>query len=318
MRGRIGAGVLATLAGLVLLAVLAPRGVLPASLRAPSIAGRIAYVIGGNIWIWQGGPHQVTKTGHDASAVLSADGGRLAYVRNDDSFSDILTQASTGGDPTFLTDNRPSAETGSYQYVQQAVWALMPAWAPDGSRLAYVSDLGFDAPVLWIMAPDGENPHSLTTSPPNPPLEHPRWSPDGSAIAGTSMGSGKDEIWSLDLNSGVWNEVAAPADGAYDPAWSPDGAWIAWAQRTGKQTDIWIGPPDRSTPPVQLTQLGRARAPAFSPDGKQLAFVAELGGVFQIYIVDLTVASTGVTAGTPQQLTDGAGVDAASGISWSR
>ena len=264
----------ALIAGGALLAFGA-RNVRPAPLPAPNLSGRIAYAVAGNLWIWQGGAHRLTSTGHDGSPALSPDGQRIAYVRYDDSFSDILVQPITGGEPQFLTNNRPSAETGSPDYVQQALWALNPAWSPDGGRLAYVSDRGTDAPVLWLMGAGGDNPHSLTTTPPNPVLERPAWSPNGDAIAGTSLGSGKDEIWNLNLGSGQWNEVAAPPDGSYDPAWSPDSARVAYAARTGRSTDIWLAPADRSSPPAQLTRLGRARAPVFSPDGKQIAFVAE-------------------------------------------
>jgi TolB protein len=308
----------ALIAGAALVAFGA-RGVRPAPLPAPALSGRIAYAVAGNLWLWQGGAHRLTSSGHDGSPSLSADGQRVAYVRYDDSFSDIVIQPTSGGEPQFLTNNRPSAETGSPDYVQQALWALNPAWSPDGRRLAFVSDRGTDAPVLWLMGQGGDNPHSLTTTPPNPVLERPNWSPGGDSIVATSLGSGKDEIWSLNLDSGVWNEAAAPADGSYDPSWSPDGAHIAYAARTGRSTDIWLTPADRSSPPVQLTHLGRARAPVFSPDGKQIAFVAEKDERFQIFVMDLGAANGQPQAGAPQQLTDAAeGVDAAAGLSWSR
>lgn len=290
-----------------------------APLPAPSLPGRLAYVVAGNIWLRQGGAHQLTSTGHDGSPSLSADGTQLAYVRYDDSFSDILFVPVTGGQPTFLTNNRPAAETGSKPYVDAAVWAFTPSWSPNASRLAYASDRGTDAPVLWIMTPAGENPHSLKTSPPNPPLERPQWSPDGTAIAAVSMGSGKDEVWSLNLDNGVWSEVAAPADGAYDPTWSPDGKTVAYAGRNGRQTDIYAVPADRSAAPVQLTHLGAARSPVFSPDGKQLAFLAEKDERFQVFVADLSLEKGSYKAAVPQQVTDNSeGVDAASGLSWSK
>ena len=316
MRRGVIAALLVVLAGL---AVLVAPGVRPAPLAAPTLTGRIAYASGGNIWIWRNGAHQFTNSGHDGSPDLTPDGQRLTYVRYDDSFSDVLVQATAGGDAQFLTNNRPVAETGSLEYVQQALWALNPAWAPDGSRIAWASDRGTDAPVLWIMTATGDNQHSLQTSPPNPPVERLHWSPDGSAIVATSQGSGKDEIWSLDLDSGVWKEVAAPTDGAYDPAWSPDGTRVAYAARTGRQTDIWVVPVDGSAPPAQLTQMGRARAPVFSPDGKQIAFLAEKDDRFQMFVIDMREENGTLRAGSPQQVTSqDAGLDAPSGLSWSR
>jgi Tol biopolymer transport system component len=157
---------------------------------APTMPGRLAYVVGGNIWIWQGSSgRQITKGGQDGAPALSPDGSRLAYIRYDYSFSDLVISPSGGGEPQFLTDNRPPGETGSKDFVDKAVWALEPAWTGDGAGLTYTSDLGTDAPVLWAMDADGGNAHQLRTSPPAPPLEHPRSAPDGSILA-SSFGSG--------------------------------------------------------------------------------------------------------------------------------
>src|SRR3954454_12578160 len=103
---RLGAVAVAGLLGLGLALLVLPQGVLPAPLPAPSLPGRIAYAVNGNLWIWQNGAHQRTTSGHDGSPALSPDGTRLAYVRYDDSFSDILVTATDGGDPQFLTNNR--------------------------------------------------------------------------------------------------------------------------------------------------------------------------------------------------------------------
>ncbi|HUS16914.1 MAG TPA: hypothetical protein VM536_18100 [Chloroflexia bacterium] len=320
------------LGGMLVLAVLVMAGVMlastavvrPAELAAPSVSGRLAYASGGNIWVWHGGASQITRhapgsTEYYSAPSLSADGSRVAYVRFDDSFSDILVGPSSGGSAQALTDYRPPAETGSPAYIQAAIWALFPDWAPDGTPLAFASDMGFDAPVLWIMTAGGDSPHSLQTSPPNPPIERPRWSPTGDDILATSLGSGRAEVWRLDLESSTWSEVAAPADGAYDGTWSPDGVLVAYAARSGRATDIWLVPADRSTPPVQLTHLGRARAPAFSPDGKQLAFLAEKDDQFQVFVADFSMTNGSAQLGTPQQLTSAAGgVDASGGLSWSK
>jgi TolB protein len=281
--------------------------------------GRLAYVVGGNIWIWQGSSgRQITKGGQDGAPALSPDGSRLAYIRYDYSFSDLVISPSGGGEPQFLTDNRPPGETGSKDFVDKAVWALEPAWTGDGAGLTYTSDLGTDAPVLWAMDADGGNAHQLRTSPPAPPLEHPRSAPDGSILA-TSFGSGKAEVWRLDRDSGVWTEVAAPPDGAYDPAPSLDGKWVVYAGRTGKATDLWLVPADRSAPAVQLTHLGRARAPIFSPDGGQLAFLAEKDERFQIFVAAVRTSNGVLTLDSPQQVTSiPQGVDATARLSWSR
>ncbi len=315
-RARLAGGLLPALA---LLAGWGAQTARPASLPAPTVSGRLAYVVAGNIWIWQGGAgRQVTQGGHDGAPALSPDGAQLAYVRYDYSFSDLVIQPSGGGSaPQFLTNNRPPGETGSKAFIDRAVWAFDPVWTLDGSALFYTSDGGTDAPVLWTVGADGSGARRLQTSPPAPPLEDPRPAADG-AVLGTSFGSGKAEVWRLDRSSGVWAEVAAPADGAYDAAPAPTGGWVAYAGRTGRSTDLWAVPSDRSVPAVQLTHLGRARAPVFSPDGSRLAFLAEKDERFQVFVAAVQAVAGTYRLDAPQQVTSAAGVDAGSRLSWSR
>src|SRR5579859_3877648 len=120
VRGRVLVLALASLALLALWA--APQSRL-ARLPAPTLPGRLVYTVAGNLWSWQGGPRQLTTGGHDGAPATAPDGQQIAYVRYDDSFSDLVVAPLAGGAPQFLTNNRPSAETGSHPYVQQAVWA---------------------------------------------------------------------------------------------------------------------------------------------------------------------------------------------------
>jgi len=309
---------LAGLLGALVLAGWTAQTARLAPLPAPTLSGRLAYAVAGNLWIWQGGAgRQVTQGGHDGAPALSPDGTRLAHVRYDYSFSDLVVSPVTGGEPQFLTNNRPPGETGSKASTDRAVWALDPAWTPDGAALFYASDSGTDAPVLWTVGADGSAARRLQTTPPAPPLEDPRVAADGTVL-GTSFGSGKAEVWRLDRSSGAWSEVAAPADGAYDAAPAP-GGWVVYAGRSGRSTDLWAVPADRAAPAVQLTHLGRARAPVFSPDGSQIAFLAEKDERFQVFVAAVHADGNPYRLDAPQQVTNVRdGVDAVARLSWSR
>ena len=62
---------------------------------------------------------------------------------------------------------------------------------------------------------DGAGQRMLNTEPVAPHIERPAWSPLGDEIAATSYGSGKQEIWSLDLERG-WKAAQLAAEIHHD------------------------------------------------------------------------------------------------------
>ena len=59
-----------------------------------------------------------------------------------------------------------------------------PAWSPDGSRIAFVSDRDGNREI-YVMYANGSRPTRLTNAPASD--SRPAWSPDGSQIAFTSF-----------------------------------------------------------------------------------------------------------------------------------
>ena len=287
---------------------------------APRLDGRIAFISAGNVVQWTGGrATRLTSNGHDSGAALAPDGSGIAFARLDPiGWSDLYLVLSSGGPAQALTDNRPgpNSEVGSPGYAERSLWMLQPAWAADGSQLAFVSDAGTPELALWLAEGDGQGRRRFATL--DGGIEHPAWAPGGAEIAATTYKSGRAEVWSVRLATGEWREVAAPPDGAYDPAWSPDGRWIAYTARTGRGHDLWAVPADASSPAVRLTNQGHARSPAWSPDSAHLAFLAEHDSQFDLYVLDLNTGNNSLRAGGPQQVTNGAAIDAAGGLTWSR
>ena len=285
---------------------------------APQLEGRLAYASRGSLYLWAGGrTTRLTTADHDAGPSLAPDGSQVAFARVDPiGWSDLYLVPTNGGPAQPLTNNRPgpNSEVGTKAYADRSLWMLQPAWSADGARLAFISDSGTPEMALWVGV--GEDLRRLASL--QGGLERPVWSPDGGEIAATTYGTGRAQVWSYNLATGEWREIAAPPDGAYDPAWSPDGAWIAYTVRAGRDHDLWVVPADRSRDPVRLTSGRYARAPAWSPAGTQIAFVGEHDGTFDLYVLDVTATADAVTAGAPRQITDNAAVDAASGVSWSR
>ena len=92
-----------------------------------------------------------------------------------------------------------------------------PVWAPDGSRIAFVSThQGTDD--VWVIDPDGKNAWNYTRN----EWEwdkHPSWSPDSWKIVFWSNREGTKQIFVIDANGQNLKKIHAVAWDEYDPIW---------------------------------------------------------------------------------------------------
>lgn len=220
-----------------------------------------------------------------ASAVVPGPTGPLAFMRKVGSNWDIYVLRTDGTEVRLTT--QPGSDT-------------LPAWSPDGSRLAFSSSPKADRGALldiWVMNADGSGLTRLTDHP-----EDDRrgvWSPDGTRLAYTATRAGNLEIHVMDADGG--NHVNLTNHPAQDsqPAWSPDGTRIAFTStRLGNSTDLWIMNADGSNPRMLVHLPGHQRHAAWSPNARWIAFDGRQAGNYDVYVVD----AEGTTA--PIQLTD--------------
>jgi len=107
-----------------------------------------------------------------------------------------------------------------------------PQLSPDGKLVAYVvsetdRDAGKTNSSLWLVPVSGGGPKRLTTTPGT--NNHPRWSPDGKALAFVSTRGGSSQVWLFPVDGGEPRQLTKLPIDVSGPLWSPGGEKIAFA-----------------------------------------------------------------------------------------
>jgi Tol biopolymer transport system component len=112
--------------------------------------------------------------------------------------------------------------------TNNSVYDSMPAWSPDGRKIAWVSQMS-GGYRIWVMNVDGSNKTMLSTQPYS---FRPVWSPDGTMIAydADSNGDGWQEVWVMNADGSNQRQLFNPVPGndAWVYSWSPDGRYITF------------------------------------------------------------------------------------------
>jgi TolB protein len=280
--------------------------------QTDNFPGRILYVRDGNLWLWQAGNSRQFSEGNTwFQPAFSRDGKQVAYVYWTFNFSDLFVMGADGSAPQRLTKGQSAS-------LPDNIWALRPAWSPDSSRLAYVSDANSQMPQVWVMAKDGTNRKQLTSEATGIVwADVLSWDPNTGQIAMTAAPTMRDpsQIYLLDLSTGIPEKLTNHGNGALDPAFSPDGSALAYIGRPNVMTELWIRNLD-GTKTAHTDKLTNVRSPAWSPDGKLLAVMSPVNGAFEIFILSVKPTPTGFEIGEPRQLTHDGAVDPTSGLTW--
>lgn len=167
----------------------------------------------------------------------------------------------------------------------------MPAWSPDGRRIAYSRYRDSDSDIYKMRA-NGTGKVLLTTG--GRAAYFPTWSPSGKKIAFTRNSSGAhgpvtSSIYKMRSN-GAGKRRVSPKGGpdASYPVWSPSGNRIAYVcDYFHRGSEICSIRPDGSHRRT-LTDTPRQskNSPDFSPDGKRIVFSAGRGGDRDIFTMD--------------------------------
>ena len=244
-----------------------------------------------------GEPRAITRarpSGQDLSAVLSADGHRLAYVGcpGPGPDSDCHLQV-VGLDAGLAGIGSPRRLTGPpFPGGDSSV-----SWTADGRSLIF-NARETQLSYLWRVEVDGEAaPERIELA----GLEAfwPYTSPSGDRLAFTRKAHDED-VYRFEPGRPAQSVASSPLfDGM--PQFSPDGRHIAFCSlRSGDAMEIWTAAADGSAPEQLTHGPGRFQCGhSWSPDGHRIAFQSA-GDHVHLWTVD-------TQGGTPRQITNDAG-----------
>jgi TolB protein len=167
---------------------------------------------------------------------------------------------------------------------------MSPAWAPEGSRLAYVS-FEQKKPVVYV--------HSLTTGQRRAAANFrgsnsaPTWSPDGRQLAVALSIEGGTQMFVMNVDGSGRRRLASSSAIDTEPHFSPDGQWIYFTSDRGGGPQIYRISTAGGDPQRVTYNMGDYNVtPRISPDGKILTFVTRKEGRFFVAVMELATGQT--------------------------
>ena len=146
----------------------------------------------------------------------------------------------------------------------------LPAFSPDGSRIAFYSCNTGSEGQIWLMNSDGSHLRQLTSSP-SSFAAPPAWYPDGKRILYFSTQGGKYGFFSVDCETRKQQLIAELQQPIDRFSLSPDGTQLAFGSPTGSIWNVWLRELDTGKMKQITFEQESVGWPLWSPNGKLLS-----------------------------------------------
>lgn len=224
-------------------------------------------------------PETITPSSPKPESVIKID-EKTVFVSERDGNPEIYIMNSDGSGQVRLTDS-PSYD-------------IMPAWSPDGTKIAFVSEREGN-PEIYAMNSDGSGQVRLTN---NSSYDYsPAWSPDGTKIAfvsnrevsqnnGNSVVKISYKIFVMNADGSSQAKLFDNSMADESPKWSPDRTRMLFVSYRDGNPEIYVINLD-GTNLVRLTnEPSFDLMPNWSPDGSKIVFRSDRDGNAEIYTMN--------------------------------
>ncbi len=165
-----------------------------------------------------------------------------------------------------------------------------PAWSPDGSQIAFISDLSGEE-ELYLVPQDGSKPPQQITSGGSAMRYQPEWSADGKRIA---FGDKDGKIHVVTLADRKLIEIVdSPRGQIRDYAWSPRGAFLAFSMAATESgvSHVYIWSAAENKLHRVTDENFNSGNPVWDPQGNYLYFISNREFAPQISNVEFNYAT---------------------------